>query len=725
MPEQPLGPRGFSRLDLEPMSHVNRWFHEPQLHSPKQGHEKKVAWLELFYDLIYVAAIIQLGNALSHDVSITGFLAFAGLFTPIWFTWTTFTFYSNRFVVDDFAHRALVFLQMFGVGCVAVTVPQVFAGDVKTFVLSYAGVRLVLVLFYARVWYQVKEARAMTGRYWKGFLIGAILWASTAWLAAPWIYLVWGLALAVEMSTTVGRKARELAGQHPPDVLHMSERYGLLTIIVLGEAFVKVLSAVAEHGPTWNILWMSGLAVVITCSLWWIYFDDVAGSRIRRKRLSAWIWVYTHLPLTIAITALGVGIKKSVFFDPFEVEGLKYRWLLCGTLALALLSVALIDSVTERRDAWLSDRVRVQVRLGSAVVALMLIPAGGGMPSWLFLVLLGGLCLAQVIFDLTMAPMVDPEAMHHEDPRAMLPELANEDDEAQESTSRRRRDLTDTVRIGTPNELRRDFYFFFMEGSWSRFFFLISAVFVFVNVFFAALYLLEPEGVSSLASTSSTENASFLNAFAFSVQTMSTIGYGTMSPTSSFAHVVSIIEAVVGVLGVALVTGLMFAKASRPQASILFSKPIVVARRNGTPTLMFRVGNARGNEVVEASVKVSVLVESVSEEGHQMRLMKDLVLRRDTSPMFTLSWTVMHPLDEHSPLSHLRPEQLEEQLIFVIASLTGHDATYAQTIHARNVYYPEDFQWDACFVDVLETLEDGRLQIDYSHFHDTRPETSD
>ena len=170
---------------------INRWYHAPSLFVPAPGKEKKVGWLELFYDLIYVATIIQLGNALSDHVGLGGFLAFAGLFAPIWFTWTGFTFYANRFVVDDFVHRLLVFAQMFAIGAVAISIPEVFDGRHQAFALAYFFCRLVIVAQYGRVYLQTKQARDFTLRYTIGFAIGALLWLVSAFVAAPWSFLIW------------------------------------------------------------------------------------------------------------------------------------------------------------------------------------------------------------------------------------------------------------------------------------------------------------------------------------------------------------------------------------------------------------------------------------------------------------------------------------------------------------------------------------------------------
>ncbi len=695
---------------------LNRWFHRPRLHAPERGEARRVIWLELFYDLIYVAAIIQLGTALSNNVKLSGALTFAGLFVPIWYTWTGFTFYNNRFIVDDLLHRLLVFTQMFAIGAVAVSVPAVFAGEHVQFAISYAIARLALVAMYARAMRHTPEAREGSQTFAVGFGVGAAIWLLSAVVPSPWCYLLWAVAMVVDLAVPLTPRVRAQTSEHPLDILHLSERYGLLTIIVLGESFVKVLTEVADKGATPHTVLMAALGLAITCSLWWIYFDDVAGSRIKRTVLAPYVWLYAHLPMAIAITAVGVAIKKVVFFDPMLPSADKYRWLLCGALSLALLSVGVIDAVTERRQAELSDRARVNMRLASAVLILLLASIGGLMDAWVFAALVAAGGVAQVAFDMAMAPMADPDAAHHEGPT--LYEHSHDHDH-EPAPPRSRPALGNAVRKGTPNELRNDLYAWFMEGSWWQLFASAVGGYVALNIVFGALFLLEPGGVSNL------DGHSFLEAFSFSVQTMSSIGYGVMAPNSAYAHTLVTIEAMLGVLMVALMTGLIFAKASRPRSNVLFSEVMVINRHHGVPTLTFRVGNARGNELVEATMRVSVLIDEVSQEGRKMRRLYDLPLVRDNSPIFTLSWTVMHRIDEHSPLHGISPENISERIFAIIATMTGHDSTYAQTTHARNLYTPEAIRFDRTFVDVISTMEDGRLLVDYTRFHSTIPDELD
>jgi len=705
---------------------INRWFHLPKLHVPAPGKERTVGWLELFYDLIFVATIIQLGTLLGREVSGAGAMRFAGVFTAIWYTWLGFTLYANRFVVDDMLHRTMTFAQMWAIGAVGVSVAQLADGNPMPFALSYGAARVISCAFYARSYIQDPSTRALTRPFMIGFAVGAALWLGSAALPKPTIYLVWGVALVIDFATPLRAQARASIARFPPDMHHLAERFGLLTLIVLGESFVKVLSSLSQQGGLgWGTLLNSGLSLAITCSLWWLYFDDVAGSRIKEGRLNPFIWIYGHLPLSIGVTATGVAIYKAVNFDPEQIAPLKYRLFLCGSLSLVLLSVALIDAVTTRRQSEVRDGLRTNMRLAAAALTMAMVPAGGLLPAGSFLGLVAAFGILQVLFDLSTAPHTDPHAAHAEHPAMFTPlddseEQGDEDgqdsQDSQPTMSDAQRMMLSgagIVRRGAPNELRRDLYFHFMQGSWTQIFLAIVLAYLGANLVFAMLFMMEPGSVSSIRSDS------FIDAFSFSVQTMSTIGYGTMAPVTTYAHMLVTAEAFVGVVGVALVTGLIFAKASRPQSSVLFSKCAIVDSHDGKRVLSFRVANARGNEVVEATLRVAILRNHVSAEGQQLRKLADLKLERDMTPVFMMSWQVFHILDESSPLHDVDAQTLHDEDAMIIVTLTGHDGTYAQTTHARHAYGPRDIRIGHHFRDVMSRLEDGRIVLDLERFHDT------
>lgn len=694
----------------------NRWFHRPRLHLPVHGHGKKVTWLELFFDLVFVAAFIQLGNGLSANVTVEGFASFAAVFTVLWIVWTGFTFFENRFALDDFAHRVVVLFQMFTVGAMAISAADVLEGDPRWFSISAGVAQLVVAAMYLRTIPQVDEARPYA-RYWGiVFAIGGLAWIVATFLPPVAMYALWAIGSVLIVGAPLSPASRRLDERFPSDEEHLFERYGLFTLIVLGESFVKVLSSLVREDHAGSGVWIAAaIALLITCTIWWIYFDDVAGAPLKKGRGLFFAWLYGHIPLQMGITAVGVAASKAMHFTFEAPADAKYRWLLAGSIALVFLSVAAIDSVTERKQAELSDRVRVTARAISGVVLLVLAPAGDGMSGAVFLGLITAICAGQVIIDMMIAPF--EEAEHIEVGHRTVADLAREKlaGATGRTSLRPPSRFGEAVRKGTPTALRRDLYFFFMEGSWTRLFAGMGIFYLLINLFFAALYMLEPGAIAEA------DPESFLDAFFFSVQTMATIGYGAMHPATTYGHIVVTVEAAVGLLSVALATGLMFAKASRARASVLFSEPIVLTTMHGKPTLSFRVGNARGNEVVDASASVSVLRDEISPEGHHVRRVLDLELVRNRQPIFMMTWTILHVIDEKSPLYGV-DLRATDPFIGVVAILSGHDGTYGQTVHARHFYRPEDLRVDHRFVDVISQLEDGRMMIDYTRFHDTTAE---
>ncbi|MFK7929545.1 MAG: ion channel [Myxococcota bacterium] len=269
-------------------------------------------------------------------------------------------------------------------------------------------------------------------------------------------------------------------------------------------------------------------------------------------------------------------------------------------------------------------------------------------------------------------------------------------------------------RVGVPLSRFADAYHFFMKASWPMVGAVIFGTYFLANSLFAALYLLNPSGVEGL-------KPGFWSAFSFSVQTMASIGYGGMYPISAYAHTVVFFESFVGLFGVALATGLLFAKFSRPTAKVGFSDTMVVHERNGVPTLMFRMANERNNQIVEARVTMSVLLDEVTAEGDRMRRLRDLPLERQISPLFSLSWLAFHPLDEHSVIQALPDGVNDAQIRGYIITFSGLDGTFSQTVHARKLYGPDVVRIGEQFSDMISDAPDGRIQIDHRLLSKTEP----
>jgi inward rectifier potassium channel len=268
-------------------------------------------------------------------------------------------------------------------------------------------------------------------------------------------------------------------------------------------------------------------------------------------------------------------------------------------------------------------------------------------------------------------------------------------------------------RIGYKSTGIRDTYHLAMTVPFVALLGALAAIYLLANAGFALLYLIFDGGIVHA------RPGSFEDAFFFSVQTMATIGYGNMYPNSLAANLIATGESIYGLLTVALSTGVMFARVSRPTARIAFSKVAVVAPHDGVPTLMFRAANQRRNQIVEAQATVTLLRAEAVAEGDVMRRFYELKLVRSRSPVFALSWTVMHPLDQDSPLYGATPESLANQDVAIICSINGIDETFAQTVHARYVYDLKAIHWNKKFVDIFREKEDGRRVIDYTHFHET------
>ncbi|MBI3783181.1 MAG: ATP-sensitive inward rectifier potassium channel 10 [Deltaproteobacteria bacterium] len=268
------------------------------------------------------------------------------------------------------------------------------------------------------------------------------------------------------------------------------------------------------------------------------------------------------------------------------------------------------------------------------------------------------------------------------------------------------------IRTGLPAARRHDLYHWLLRSSWVVLFSLLVSVFLTINCVFATIYLLLGDGIANA------RPGSFGDVFFFSVQTIATIGYGVMAPRSLPAHLVVTAEVLCGFIMLAVVTGLTFAKFSRPTARVLFSKPTLISMRDGVPSLVFRMANARGTGMVEARAHVVFSRDEVTAEGEAVRRFYDLPLLRDQNIMFALSWTVVHPIREDSPLFGQTADSLAADEAAVIVSVTGLDEVLGQTVHARHAYESQDIHWGKRFVDILSVDGDGRRTIDYARFHD-------
>lgn len=260
-----------------------------------------------------------------------------------------------------------------------------------------------------------------------------------------------------------------------------------------------------------------------------------------------------------------------------------------------------------------------------------------------------------------------------------------------------------------------DLYHAMLRASWPLLFLLFWVSFAAFNLLFGWLYWLEPGGIGIVGQPIA--GGRFWQSVVFSVDTMATVGYGNMYAVSGYANIVATIEIALGILFVALLTGMAFARFSRPTARILFSKVAVVVTVDGVPTLMLRCANQRHNLIFEASATMS-LVTDENVGGLTMRRFHDLELARRTNPVFALTWTIMHPITVDSPLNEWVAKRAVPDGADVIVVVSGTDDRTGHTMYGRWAYSGDDIRWDSRFVDILGKADDGVRTIDYRRFHD-------
>ena len=265
-----------------------------------------------------------------------------------------------------------------------------------------------------------------------------------------------------------------------------------------------------------------------------------------------------------------------------------------------------------------------------------------------------------------------------------------------------------------PSSIADDAYHLLRTMSWQRALGLFVLLFLVSNLVFAAVLYF---GHAKIANSTG-----FADCYWFSVQSMGTIGYGYLFPEDNLANTIVTLETIYSILLTALVTGMFFARFSTPSARVMFSKVALIGDHDGQRVLQFRLANERTTAIVEATVHAYITREEKLKSGESMRRVYDLKLRRQTSPVFALSFLVVHPIDEESPLFGITPEILAQGAINVIVTFTGIDDQLATNVHARYVWSTEDIRFDHRFADLFKVDKDtGARYLDLAPMHDTVP----
>ena len=380
----------------------------------KNEEERHATWLELFYDLVFVVTISQLSHYLLHEISLSNFFGFLFLFIPVWWSWIGTTFFATRFYSDDLGHRLLLLLQMGGAGAMAINISGAFNNNLSGFALSYAFMRLILVIEYVRVFRTIKSsetANPLVKRYIIGFSIAAIIWLVSAFIPITEIrFALWVIGLIMDFATPISTS--KLTSKFAPHISHLPERMGLFTLIVLGESIVGIVNGMTEQ--IWDVYSVieASLGLCISFSLWWLYFDSTGRLPIQilreKGRISLYlIWLYTHFPLVVAITAVGVGIRRLVSSEQHSVLPNSDLWLICGSVAISLISQSVLHLISIEQDTHdFTRRKKFTISRIVSAILIMSIPIllnNYGIPIIVASVITG-VCGFQIVFDLKSHP---------------------------------------------------------------------------------------------------------------------------------------------------------------------------------------------------------------------------------------------------------------------------------------------------------------------------------
>lgn len=363
---------------------------------------RPATWLELFYDLVFVVAVSRLGGRLLDDPSGGSVLGFVGLFIIIWWTWAGFTFYADRFDTDDLGQRFLALAQIVTIALMAAAVSSGESESTRAFALSYIGARIVLITMYLRARYHVPQTRALVTGYLRGMIAAVALWILSVFLPEPSRFILWGVGMVIDMATPYVMRKEQ--ARSPMDVNHLPERFGLFTILVLGEPVASVVAGLSESHWSASLTYSAIMSVFITGSMWWLYFHNHEGTVVRRlpEQEATWkptAWIYSHLPLAMGVVATGIGLD----FVLTDHTGLEERWILAGGLTLTFLAMAMILFVTVSP----SDphtREKAVARLAGIPIALIVGAVAGELAMGVITTVLAVVMAIEVVVDLVYEP---------------------------------------------------------------------------------------------------------------------------------------------------------------------------------------------------------------------------------------------------------------------------------------------------------------------------------
>ena len=367
--------------------------------------EKGSTWLQLFFDLVYVAILIEIGNQFAHSLDLQGAVKFIFLFIPIWWSWLEFVEYGSRYPVDDIGMRVLTVIYMAIMLLLAFEIHRLGDGaNMTVFIFTYALSKFILAIMYGRAWFYYPTYRQLTSHQAIVFSAVGIVWLILAF-ATPTALWIWTIPILIGTLSPLiirliqkGLDRAKLVG--PPIKYHfISHRFGELTIIVLGEFFIKLVTSSAGRELTAVNYMIGAFLLTISVSLWWLYFDHLEHIHLSSKKSHIALWTYSHFPFLVAITIYGVVGNKLFAATPFEPISDTKRILFMAALATAVLAYGAIEWASKEKDEPLSRTAQPMVRIGAAGALLAIGFWGSSLNVGWLTGLAAAILLAQVAFD--------------------------------------------------------------------------------------------------------------------------------------------------------------------------------------------------------------------------------------------------------------------------------------------------------------------------------------
>jgi len=385
------------------MKKLRIWWQKPRKYSEKED-ERRITFLELFYDLIYVVIIAELSHTLSADITIKSLLEFGFLFLIVWWAWLNGAMYHDNHGNNDIKTRIVTFMQMFSVAGMAIFAHNAFNSGSFGFAISYAAFLLIITFLWWSSGYHDKDHRAISNPYSATYLISTLLIVASLffessirfyfWAAA--LFLIISLPIALFLISRTKPKMQKQIDQDSTISSSMLERFGLMTIIVLGEVIVGVIQGVASsHHLDLNIGITAALGMLVAIGLWWLYFDFVSMNSPRKKHSAEFGWLYLHLPLTMGITATGAAILNVIDVESKNPDSAKF--LLIGAVVVTYISIAsllyTINILEEHKNIHKTGHRTTFIAAFLSILLLFL-----NVSNILLLSLLGAIMLAPIFF---------------------------------------------------------------------------------------------------------------------------------------------------------------------------------------------------------------------------------------------------------------------------------------------------------------------------------------